>query len=176
MSNRNTAILVLTAIVALLAGIGLFQIINHSPQAPTGVKTKPVLSAIPFIDQQGRHKVLADWQQPVLVVNFWAPWCLPCRREIPALISIQKEYPQQVQIIGLALDSIENVEKFSAEYSINYPSFIVGANIALYNAAFNNKSGSLPFTAILDRNRKLQYVHTGEITSRQLREKINALL
>lgn len=175
--NRNTIILLLVAAVSLGAGVVLFQLTAaKSTNVANTNKSTPVLTAIPFIDLKGNSHVLGDWRQPILIVNFWAPWCAPCRREIPALVEIQNEFGQQLQILGLALDSIENVKRFSDEYGMNYPSFIAESNIPMYNAVFNNKSGSLPFTAILDQERQLRYFHNGEMTSQQLREKINELL
>ncbi len=134
------------------------------------------LTTIPLIDLDGGHHLLGDWQQPVLIINFWAPWCIPCRREIPALVEIQRQFEGRAQIIGLALDSVENIRAFEADQVMNYPSFLVGADIPMYSTAFGNTSGGLPFTAFLDRERKLQYVHNGELTTEQLREKIIELL
>ncbi|MCP3689830.1 MAG: TlpA family protein disulfide reductase [Gammaproteobacteria bacterium] len=112
----------------------------------------------------------------MLIVNFWAPWCVPCRREIPALVEIQRQFEGKVQILGLALDSVENIRAFEADQMMNYPSFLVGAEIPMYSNAFGNTSGGLPFTAILDRERKIRYVHNGELTTEQLHEKITDLL
>ncbi len=175
--NRNTSALIIVAAVSLLAGFGLFQLTGSKVTEAKIVENRPTpLSAIPFSDLDGQDSVLGDWRQPILIINFWAPWCAPCRREIPALVEIQKEYSQKLQVLGLALDSIENVQSFSIEHNMNYPSFIAGSNIPMYNAAFSNKSGSLPHTAIIDQQRNLAYFHTGEITSQMLREKINELL
>ncbi len=173
--KRESLLLVAIATVSLIAGYGLYQLTLDSPAENTS-GGPAALAAIPFTDLEGRQKLLGDWKQPLLIVNFWAPWCTPCRREIPALIEIQQEYAGNIQVVGLALDSVENIQSFASEYNINYPSFIAGANIPMYNAAFDNKSGSLPHTAIVNRERILSYSHTGEITADQLREKIDQLL
>jgi thiol-disulfide isomerase/thioredoxin len=182
--NKNTLLLTLVSFGALLAGIGLFSLSSpDTPISTTAIQLTPEkiskeisLAAIPLTDLDGNQKLIANWRQPVLVVNFWAPWCAPCRKEIPALIALQTEFQDQVQVIGLALDSEDNVRSFESEYGMNYPSFLAGNQIPMYNAAFTNKSGSLPFTAILDQNRKVHYKHTGEVTLEQLREKITQLL
>lgn len=176
MLKRESALLILVAAASLFGGYGLYHLTTGETEAVNTETEETVLSAIPFTDMQGRNKVLADWTQPVIIVNFWAPWCAPCRREIPALIKIQQEYSEQVRIVGLALDSVENVRDFATDYNMNYPSYIAGANIPMYNAAFNNKSGSLPHTAIINQQRLLSYSHTGEITETQLRNKIDELL
>jgi peroxiredoxin len=89
---------------------------------------------------------------------------------------LQSEFQGQVQVLGLALDSEENVRSFESEYGMNYPSFLAGNQISMYNAAFTNKSGSLPFTAIINPQRKIHYSHTGKITLDQLREELTPLL
>ena len=176
MLKRESILLILVATVSLPGGYGLHQLSTNSIEAANTENNDTVLSAIPFTDLQGQKTVLSDWTQPVLIINFWAPWCAPCRREIPALINIQQEYAESVRVVGLALDSVENVQNFATDYNINYSSFIAGANIPMYNAAFNNKSGSLPHTAIVNQQRSLSYTHTGEITEAQLRVKIDELL
>jgi len=177
--NRNIAVLIVVALVSMGAGIGLFQLTDASleqAKVTNPVKQPVSLSAIPLTRLDGSRSQLDDFQEPVLVVNFWAPWCIPCRREVPALVEIQNQYPGQVQVLGLALDSVENIEDFASEHAMNYPSFVVGSQIPMYNAAFGNKSGALPFTAFIDQQRKVRESHTGELTVEEMREKISKLL
>ena len=182
--NSKTIILTLVSLGALLAGAGLFSLSTSNPELATN-KTQPPLEekraeisldAIPLTDLDGNQKVIGNWQQPVLVVNFWAPWCAPCREEVPALIALQNEFQGQIQVLGLALDSEQNVRSFASEYGMNYPSFLAGNQIPMYNAAFANKSGCLPFTAIINQQRKIHYSHTGKITLEQLRTELTPLL
>jgi peroxiredoxin len=93
------------------------------------------------------------------------------------LIKIHQEYAQQgVRVLGIAFDSEPQVSRFAADYQINYPLFLGGNRTAMYNAAFGNPSGSLPFTALLDRNQRIAFQHNGELSSAQLREQLEALL
>ena len=178
--NRNTIVLLLVSVVFMIAGVALFQAFDNSRQPDKTVESKAdaakSLASIPFTSLKGQDQLLGDWRQPVLIVNFWAPWCVPCRREVPALIEIQQQFGDQVQVLGLALDGVENVQAFAEEHAMNYPSFLAGSRITMYNAVFGNKSGSLPFTAFVDRERQLRYVHTGELSFEELREKITELL
>ncbi|MCP4493830.1 MAG: TlpA family protein disulfide reductase [Gammaproteobacteria bacterium] len=176
--NRNNLILLTIAIISLAIGAGVFQITDAAREK---AMVKPLvqpdsLATTTLTDLDGNHHLLGDWQQPVLIINFWAPWCIPCRREIPALVEIQQQFEGKARILGLALDSVENIRAFEADHAMNYPSFLVGAEISRYSTAFGNTSGSLPFTAFLDKQRKLRYVHSGELTAEQLREKITELL
>lgn len=183
--DRKTWIALIVSLVSLLAGIALFQLSGSRLNQPDIESAQPIrvqsdtpasLSAVPLIDLEGVSRDLGDWKQPVLVINFWAPWCVPCRREIPDLITLQNEFSGQVQVLGLAYDSVENIETFAAEYQMNYPSFLANDHIQMYSAVFKNNAGALPFTAIIDRNRKIGYTHTGIISLQALRQEISKLL
>ncbi len=121
--------------------------------------------------------MVGDWRGQILVVNFWAPWCLPCRREIPTLIQLNQSYSSQnISFLGIALDSEDSVRRFADEFQINYPMFLAGNRISMYNAAFGNPSGSLPFTVIVDRQLRIVFRHNGEVSETQLRNQLDKLL
>lgn len=176
--NRNLLLTGVTGLVSLLAGFFLFdylQSANNPASAP--VEQEVALQAIPLTDLDGRQSLLEDWDSRILVINFWAPWCAPCRREIPALIEVQRSYAsEQVRILGIAFDGEAQVRKFATEYGIDYPLFLAGNRSPMYNAAFANPSGSLPFTALLGPGRNILYKHNGELSEQQLREQLETLL
>jgi thiol-disulfide isomerase/thioredoxin len=183
--DRKTWIALVVSLVSLFAGIALFQLSDSQLKQPDiqsiqssvpKPDTLQSLEAIPLIGLKGESRKLGDWKQPVLVINFWAPWCVPCRREVPDLISLQNEFNGQLQVLGLAYDSVENIESFAAEYQMNYPSFVANQHIQMYSAVFKNKSGALPFTAIIDRERKIVFTHTGIISLQALRQQVSKLL
>ncbi len=166
-------------LVSMLGGALLFNLLQpDSPKnTPSSLATPIELHSIPLFDLNGQQTSIGDWKGNILIVNFWAPWCAPCRREVPSLIKIHREYAQQgVRVLGIALDSEPQVSRFAADYQINYPLFLGGNRTAMYNAAFGNPSGSLPFTALLDRNQRIVFQHNGELSSAQLREQLEALL
>jgi thiol-disulfide isomerase/thioredoxin len=184
MLNRKNLAVVLVSLVSLLTGIALFQIWIPQQtfaeiQAMRPVQEPPdttvSLHSIPIIGLQGEEHKLGDWKQPVLIVSFWAPWCVPCLREVPDLVTLKSEYGEQIEILGLALDSEENIRSFADEYAMNYPSFLASRHIPMYNAVFGNSSGALPFTAILDQERQISYTHTGQISLEALREEVQKL-
>lgn len=160
------------ALLSVMAGALLYHWIQRTEQ-PSPVAAAKVqqitLDAIPLTDINGLETTLSDWRGDLLIVNFWAPWCLPCRREIPLLIEIQRQYADQgVKVLGIALDAHEPVVEFARDYAINYPLFLAGNRISMYNAAFANKSGAIPFTLLLDRDLKIIFSHLGEVTREQL--------
>jgi len=167
------------ALVSLLAGAGFFKLLQPLPAQPASASATSniELHSIPLTDLDGRQTLLKDWDGEILLVNFWAPWCAPCRREIPTLIEIQRDYaPRGVRVLGIAFDGEQQVRRFAEEYRINYPLFLSGNHTAMYNIAFDNPSGSLPYTALLDRDQRILFQHNGELTAQQLREQLEALL
>ena len=183
--DRKTLLIILVSLVSMFTGTALYQLSDSGSTSPdiqsfqpdpVYTETSPPLEAVPLIDLKGATQTLGNWTQPVLVVNFWAPWCVPCRREVPDLIELQREYGDRIQVLGLAYDSVENVESFVDEYQMNYPSFIANQYISMYSAVFNNQSGALPFTAIIGPNRKIGYTHTGIVSLKTLREQVSMLL
>jgi thiol-disulfide isomerase/thioredoxin len=183
--NRKIRVVIYLGLVSMIAGIALFQFsefwlnppeIRSADPTRAPFDTPASLEAVPLIDLKGQTQMLGNWKQPVLVVNFWAPWCVPCLREVPDLIALQLEYGNQIQILGLALDSVENIESFIDEYQMNYPSFLANQHIAMYSAVFENKNGILPFTSIIGPDRKIKYTHSGIIDLQTLRQQVSKLL
>ena len=177
--KRNGLILSAVALVSMLGGVLLFQLIDTREAAPPAASATaaPELHSIPLVGLDRAETLLRDWQNEVLVINFWAPWCAPCRREIPALIEINREFAARgVRVLGIAFDNAQQVERFAADYAIDYPLFLTENRSAMYNVAFDNPSGSLPYTALLDRSLRIVYQHNGELTAEQLRQELEKLL
>jgi thiol-disulfide isomerase/thioredoxin len=177
--NRNLLQLAVIGLVSMLGGALLFNLLqsDSSKIEPVSADTPIELQAIPLFDLSGQQTTIGDWEGNILIVNFWAPWCAPCRREVPSLIKIHQELAQQgVRVLGIALDSEPQVSRFAADYQINYPLSLGGNRTAMYNAAFGNPSGSLPFSALLDRDQRIIFQHNGELSSERLREQLEALL
>ena len=177
--NRNRLLLVAVGLVSMLSGVLLFHLLQPDPSKidPVSLDTSIDLYSIPLFDLDEHQTTIGDWEGNIVIVNFWAPWCAPCRREVPALIQTHREYAKQgVRVLGIALDSEPQVSRFAAEYKINYPLFLGGNRNAMYNAAFGNPSGSLPFTAILDRKQRIVFQHNGELSAEQLQKQIDSLL
>ena len=173
--KRDKLVVGVVALVSLLTGILIFQLYNSDSAPPS--KDSVELTAIPLTSLTAEQSTIGDLSGRILVVNFWAPWCLPCRREIPTLIELNQSHgSRNVAILGIALDTEEAVSRFAQEYEINYPLFLAGNRISMYNAAFGNPSGSLPFTAIIDQQQRIVFRHNGEVSGTQLRSELEKLL
>lgn len=110
-------------------------------------------------DIDGKTISLADLRGKVVLVNFWATWCPPCRAEIPDLVKLQEKYRDKLVILGISEDEVEpaQVKAFAAEQKMNYP--IVMATTEL-RQIFKGVS-ALPTTFVLDPDGKIQMRHVG---------------
>ena len=122
------------AALAIFAGFLLqnkitSSIPNHSTQsAPATNDGTNLILATTLPDLQGKSQSVSQWKGKVLVVNFWATWCEPCRREMPEFIELQDELRDQgLLFIGIALDQKNKVQQYSKEIGVNYP-ILLGGN------------------------------------------------
>lgn len=107
----------------------------------------------------GRTISSSDLRGKVTLVNFWATWCGPCRREIPDLVALQEKYRDSLVIIGVSEDEgpVENVKKFAAEHKVNYPIVMTTAELQKAFPGVN----ALPTTFVLDRELRIAQKHVG---------------
>ena len=117
-------------------------------------------------DRAGQMRSLQDWPDQALIVNFWATWCAPCRREIPLLQQLQRDHAGEgFQVIGIAVDFREKVLAYADEMKIDYP-LLIGEQEALdAAAAFGMTTVGLPFTVFSDRQGRIVTAHLGELTA-----------
>ncbi len=101
------------------------------------------------------------------IINFWAPWCLPCRKEVPYLIDLQKRYKSNFQLIGIAIDRPSAVHKFENEVGLNYLS-LVDDSKGMDLLRHYEPSTILPLTLIFDRNKQLRYRFVGSFNPGEL--------
>lgn len=153
--SRQTALLATVALLALAAGIGM-SIWHRLPGTPEpGVADTLLQASLP--DLHNQPQTLGQYRGKVLIVNFWATWCPPCREEIPHFVETQERLTgENVQFIGIALDNPKDVAGFVREFAVNYPVLIGGINESEKMRALGNSTGGLPYTLIYDRQGQLK--------------------
>lgn len=125
----------------------------------------------------GAPQTLAGLRGKILVINYWATWCAPCREEIPLFVRLQQEYETQgVQFVGIAVDQADKVRDFAKEFNINYPLLIAGLDAVELSRKAGNKAGVLPYTLVLDRTGKMAASLVGGISESRMRAQLAPLL
>jgi thiol-disulfide isomerase/thioredoxin len=170
LSLRTRVVFGVAAALALAAGIG-FALFDRAPADTTA------LLALSLPDTAGQSQPLAQWRGKVLVVNFWATWCAPCREEMPEFVRAQEQYgPKGLQVVGIAVDNADKVQQFAKELGLNYPALIGGFGAMDLSKKLGNELVALPFTLVLDREGKVAYTHLGPVTPDKFRGVISKLL
>ena len=115
-------------------------------------------------DLSGKSTSIAAWRGKSLVINFWATWCAPCRREIPLLKTVAADWAgRDLEVVGIAVDYADKVRQFTGQFKIDYP-VLIGEQDALEIAAkFGMDSPALPFTVFTDRRGEVVALFLGEL-------------
>lgn len=161
------------------ANLGCTQ---KSEKADTGKAAAQEVSAGPvfaasFKDLDDKMQPLKQWRGKVLVLNFWAPWCPPCREEIPDFIRLQDKYRERgLVFVGLALDDKIKVQAFADEMGMNYPVLLGEMEAVDLARSVGNRLGGLPFTVVIDRSGRIVASETGGLTLEHLEKVVSPLL
>lgn len=154
--------------------VNSLRILNEKPLKPVPVSDDAVLA---LKDLTGAEQSLTALKGRVVVLNFWATWCEPCKKEMPDLAGIQNEYgPLGVQLIGAAGDAITDsakVFKFSREFKVNFPVWLGASTEDMRRFGVGEV---LPATVIIDRNGKIVWREIGIIKPAELRKELDRLL
>jgi cytochrome c biogenesis protein CcmG/thiol:disulfide interchange protein DsbE len=157
----------------MLRAIILVIVLALSPAAAMAQGKKA--PALALKDLQGRKVSLSDYKGKVLLINFWATWCPPCRAEIPDLVKMQREYKNRgLQVIGITYppETIREVRQFSRKLRINYPIALGTKEIK----SLFDQSETLPVTIVIDRDGNIRNRIEGILLPEEFEQKIKPLL
>lgn len=128
------------------------------------------LAEFSLSDLRGNTRSISEWSGRPLILNFWATWCAPCRREMPLLQTLHQEREgEALEVIGIAIDRLDAVDAFVAESGVTYP-ILVGQQDAMDIAEqFGADFVALPFTVFTAGNGEILWLHLGELHREQLR-------
>ncbi|MCA9677435.1 MAG: TlpA family protein disulfide reductase [Kofleriaceae bacterium] len=173
---RPRGVLVAAGAAALLAiGVIALVLVRGGGRAAHRVHTeRPPAPAIALTGLDGAPIDLAALRGKVVVVDFWATWCEPCRDEIPQLIALQRELgPRGVQLVGISMDdTIDDVRAFDRDVHLNYP---VGLGDAALGERFGGVLG-LPAKFLIDRDGRIADRRVGPVDTAELARALRALL
>ncbi|MEL6722413.1 MAG: TlpA disulfide reductase family protein [Pseudomonadota bacterium] len=140
---------------------------EYQPSSGTELIIPPEQSQLPdfqYPDLEGKLRLSTEWQDQILVLNFWATWCPPCRKETPMFVELQEHYQtDQVQFVGIAIDDPEQVRTFADTYGVNYPILLGNLPAMTLARQLGNRFDALPYTLVAAPGGKVIFRQQGEV-------------
>lgn len=134
------------------------------------------LLAARYPDMDGRVRRLLDWRGSVLLCNFWATWCAPCREEVPILVAAKQQWASHgFEVVGIGIDSADKIREFSKTYRVNYPVLVADGSALELLRKLGNQAGGLPYSVILDRTGSITQRHLGALKAADLSRVLESL-
>jgi thiol-disulfide isomerase/thioredoxin len=171
--SRRHLLFGLAGIAAGAGGLGLQQWLRQrgadTDKGTSSAAGMSTLLALNLPDLAGKSQPVSQWRGRLLLVNFWATWCEPCREEVPALIRTQAIYgPKNLQIVGISIDSVDKISDFSKSFKINYPLLVGGLESIELVRQLGNRAGALPYSVLVSPGGGLLASHLGGMNDQAL--------
>ena len=147
-----------------------------APLAAQKSETKPAKFGFTFKDAAGKKVALSSFKGKVIILDFWATWCVPCKAEIPGFIELQKKYGEKgLQVVGLSVDDSQSMaKKYVDEMKMNYPVLLAEGKEDILRAY--DPINSIPVSVIIDRQGRIVARHIGIATMDVFEREIAPLL
>ena len=177
MLTRRGALIGIGALAGALAlGAGVVYRSRQDAPAGTGPDASTLL-ALALPDPSGTEVALAQWRGRLLIVNFWATWCAPCREEMPEFIRAQAEFGAKgLQFVGIGIDEAAKIQQFATDIGLNYPTLVGGYGAMELSRTLGNHVMALPFTVVVSRDGRIAHTQLGPLKADQLRSIIGKLI
>lgn len=158
--------------------LSLVLIMRHfTNNAPINTIDSTSLYAANLPDASGKMQNLAQYHNKIIIVNFWATWCPPCREEMPELVALQQAYQDKnVVVLGIALNEPSQVAEYLKTTPINYPTVADESAGSLLSEQLGNDKGVLPYTVIINTDGQVVRAYFGRITKSLIEETIKPLI
>jgi thiol-disulfide isomerase/thioredoxin len=160
----------LVGVLAAFAGTALWLATRNAPPPAMAQAAAPAaLFAATFKDLEGRARSLGEFQGRVVVLNFWATWCAPCREEMPSFERLQGRWKKRGAVfVGISSEQAPKVVAFSRSLGLTYPLWIGGDEVGELSRRLGNSAGVLPHTVVLDASGRVVDSRVGVYPEAQL--------
>ena len=171
----------LFTLALLLIAAGAYSFVSRWQQGGFSEDHPPANTsrffAVILPDVKGAMQPMSELRGQILVVNFWASWCPPCREEMPELSELQAMYRDQgLLVLGIAAEDQESVNQFASEAPVGYPLFAADTEAGPLSASLGNHRSVLPYTVVIDRDGHIVKSYFGRINRHLLEQSIKPLL
>lgn len=128
-------------------------------------------------DLSGRQQNFSQWNNKVVLLNFWATWCPPCRREMPDFNDVYNKYKDSdFVVVGVGIDDQQKIAEFVKKMAVDYPILVGGQSAMQVSYQYGNHQGALPYSIIIDKQGIIRYRAGGLISRKKLLNQISPLL
>ncbi len=178
MFNRTNLLIILLAIASAGVGLGLSlllrpasPVVSAAPQS-SGLGIGDRIDDISLPDRDGKPRRLSEWKGKLVVLNFWASWCGPCREEMPMLDAMRTRYaPKGVEVIGVASEPAADALGFLKQNPVTYPILINAPDDPLdVSLHLGNTQSVLPYTALIGREGQILATRMGNFSEQSLED------
>ena len=164
-------------VIAIVLAIGIWELSHRRSPSRLSAPPAAIHAAAPDFslqDLDGKPLDLAGYRGKVVLLDFWATWCVPCRDEIPHFVEFQDKYGEQgFQVIGISMDDdAKPVREFYKEFKMNYPVALGNEKVA---EAYGGVLG-LPITFLIGRDGRIAAKYVGAVEMPAVEEKLQLLL
>ena len=174
--------LIFFTVAVLATGAGYWYASREAPPrtAPAGgapAEKVTQLSDFELPDLAGKPRRIMEWRGKLLLINFWATWCPPCREEIPLFIDFQERYAGRgFQVVGVAIDSLQDVMDYRDTLLINYPILIGEEKVMRLMQRYGNRVGTLPYSLLVAPDGRILHRKMGAYTRPELEKLLDPWL
>ena len=163
--------------VAFGTGAAALGFMAHQLWRATAAAVPDTTTEFTLPDLTGKSRSLADYRGKTVLLNFWATWCPPCRREIPGFVRLQQRYGDRgLQIVGISVDNPEAVARYWQEMRINYPLLLADDSVYGLMTAYGNAQGGLPYSVLIGPDGRIAATRIGAYEEQELEALLLPLL
>ena len=173
--NKASVHKAIYVLAIIFLGFSIFRIFLM-PSEKNNTSTVPLFTSI-INDPEGKPQSLKQFENKIIVLNFWATWCEPCREEMPELSNFYTENSSKnVVVIGIAIDEAKAVKSYLKKTKVMYPILVDEDKGVILSKNLGNNQGILPYTVIINSNGSVQKTIFGRIHKDQLDATLKPLL
>jgi thiol-disulfide isomerase/thioredoxin len=169
--------LLIVLVLLVAAGVFAYRLLAPADESTPAASGVPAMFAATFLDQDGKAQPLSQWRGKVVVVNFWATWCPPCKEEMPELSAFQQKYANRnVVVLGLSTDDVTKIREFAQQAPVQYPLLAGDFQAMALAESLGNNKGVLPYSVVISSDENISRTYFGRLDMKKLEQDIKALL